>query len=131
MEPSQSKTVPTLPPGVPTQSSTPEIINPNQQKPHLSYKAAVDDAVKNEENKSSTANTDLIVGVLLALLVIIAVVVFIDSEMETNDYFTSTNDYSQDDLLWGATQENPTWNDEEPNNEDIEDYEEVFYDDRL
>lgn len=122
MQPSQSKTVLTLPPGVPTQSSTPEIINPTQQKPHLSYKAVVDDAVKNEENKTSTVNNDLIVVVILALLVIIAVVVFIDSEMETNDY-------SQDDLLWGATQEKPKWNDEEPNNEDIEDYEEIFYDD--
>lgn len=53
----------------------------------------------------------------------------IDSGMETNDYFTSTDSGLGDDLLWGTTQESPMFaNEEDSDKEDfVEDCEEDYF----
>lgn len=74
----------------------------------------------------------MIVGIIFAALVVVLIVLVIiwvikirknkdedgdfqnsvdDSEMETSDYFTSSNDMeiSMDDPLWGSTEDNPVW----------------------
>lgn len=103
--------------------------SPTKQHPMKQSSIIADDDVMIADTKSG--QTGSIVGAVFGVLIVIVLVllviffimkkrnvkeaendsVFVDSEMETNDCFSSTNDTNdnQDDPLWGTTEMNPAW----------------------
>lgn len=83
---------------------------------------AEDQGSSNKESKAGMITSIVFASIAIVVIAVILVIMFLrrnakeegndkstfaDSEMDTADYFTSTNSYDQDDPLWGSTEECP------------------------